>query len=823
MNSPRSRIDEINNAPISALTVKERGKTVSQIWPRADQSVTSIDARDDADARSVSSRCGTHFQAISLSSVTISKSSLHDDASISSRVTKDQVQREEALASSLSAASQRSGSSRKPRTYADEYLRAALTPTTTRTRKSLDPTFPSSVAAVGEEEPPEITSIPTDEIVDANTSPFQDLEEKAQVDETLMRGSHETVVRSSRDLYTVGRLHARATKRRELLNKVDEEEEEVRNFRRERLRNVRQLYVKVEEESDSLGNGGGMVGKPVSSPSNRSEPGSLSNGRGRSGTRSPSNRSGRSAVRSPTNNAGTVGAAGSVPSPTNARAVGSPKIQSMKSGRASPENNVSAAGSPTSMKCCTLNPEKNTMSPANNASAVPASIKSGRHGNSSLTDNTSVTNAVSTTVKDTINSPNNNSVASPSNQSAVSRKSSISSSKSDEVSEYRMQLFAKMLHLLDDVNHPKMDGSATKDSRNSERSHEYSVAELKLIQKRTEEEMSRILNEFDRNKRNKLRAAKKKAGLKEVTQNGDQDLDSEDEKGPPPDKIMLPEVIASKLSDITSPTACQDGSGVYLDDTPNNYYCVVTNEYDLSPRILPPRHSSPRKKKVVPFFDLPIVQENLPIVQENSEGLEEHYKSVTDDTIYEQQSAKVGVNKSLPQSLADSITNSTDSSPQDEFNRAAVSDNTLQDELDWADEDEPGVMFSNKTAMDELLAASRGAARRTVKRERKKEEDLFHEGIMNAVSAAEEMQRLDGDLMDEVYDLDESFDRNPPGLESMNDPSFLEGASVQETVDAGQEGLNQEESNLEDRSQDPFGNQNELNIPTHEQCGCLIQ
>jgi hypothetical protein len=57
----------------------------------------------------------------------------------------------------------------------------------------------------------------------------------------------------------------------------------------------------------------------------------------------------------------------------------------------------------------------------------------------------------------------------------------------------------------------------------------------------------------------------------------------------------------------------------------------------------------------------------------------------------------------------------------------------------------------------------------------------------------------------------------------MNDPSFLEGASVQETVDAGQEGLNQEESNLEDRSQDPFGNQNELNIPTHEQCGCLIQ
>jgi hypothetical protein len=112
---------------------------------------------------------------------------------------------------------------------------------------------------------------------------------------------------------------------------------------------------------------------------------------------------------------------------------------------------------------------------------------------------------------------------------------------------------------------------------------------------------------------------------------------------------------------------------------------------------------------------------------------------------------------------------------------------------------------SQNEARDKLLAASRSAARRTVKKQRKQAEDRFHDGIMKAVSAAEEMQRLNDEVMDEVFDCDESPNLNQDCLKG-------DELLAKPVVEA-------KEELYTDDSIPP----EQLNAPKHEQCGCVIQ
>jgi len=197
----------------------------------------------------------------------------------------------------------------------------------------------------------------------------------------------------------------------------------------------------------------------------------------------------------------------------------------------------------------------------------------------------SISRSLTSSVSEVQSLSHHSAVQSISGVQSVSHNSGAESVASPELSEYRGKLFAKMLLLLHDLSPDKEtlqddDVSNIKDMVIDEgRVSCCSIAELKLIQKLTEEEMSRILNEFEQsnslierketvvynntsdfkiNEReppanihhgNNLRMAMKDNKKEEIT------------SFPMPEKIVYHDnvmSIGSKFSDVTSPT-CHDG------------------------------------------------------------------------------------------------------------------------------------------------------------------------------------------------------------------------------------------------------------------------
>ena len=114
---------------------------------------------------------------------------------------------------------------------------------------------------------------------------------------------------------------------------------------------------------------------------------------------------------------------------------------------------------------------------------------------------------------------------------------------------------------------------------------------------------------------------------------------------------------------------------------------------------------------------------------------------------------------------------------------------------------------------DKLLAISRNAARRTAKKQRKQEEDRFHDEILNAVSSsAGGVQELDEEVSQFVatFDLAENDDEQnlTNGVDGQDCPDknvgMQQGGEVKFPV-------NEKEM--------------QLHAPTHEQCGtgCVVQ
>ena len=722
MNSPSSRIRR-NGIPGRKLHIQQRDRHVSQ------ENNNLLDGRDDSSSAEVRHIKERSERGISSSSSVSSSTSNNRDFSPNDKsmsYATHECERTYNISSSTSVVQKISAKNadlpKTRTTYSDEYLRAALaTPGATPYRKAADspgqfssqaPLAPSQsnyISDVGRvyDDPPEISSIPTAEIVDFCTRPTigepkeessgvikvegpVDEKEKPPVDETTMRGS--------RDQYTFGRLQARASKRRELLQQVPEEEDMTNyhsSIRASRIKNIRSLYLDTVQEFK------------VSGPSKQCMiPNAMCSSSNKSTVHGP--------IRSPTD-------------------------QALQSSELS---------------------VKSIISPSNQLTKKDDSSKLPSHpmGTSTIASPSNQSMRKLSTIEKSAEYPSNHSVANTSITQSLGLKSSVASSNSDELSEYRSKLFAKMLHLLNDVEHPGSHASSTK---GSQRSHEYSVAELKLIQQRTEEEMSRILNEFNRSKRHASKTGP-------------------ETKGPPtPDVMTLgSEVIASKLSDITSPTAYQDGSGVYHD--------IIDNEDHVAdglPINFPPRPISPRKKKVSAF---PIIggEGCLPIVKEthctdktramenvNERRLEEYNES--------ERTRKYNIEDSDLLSNKDRISGhstllATSLSPQN-------------------------------VTRDKFLASSRSSARRKAKKQHKQIEDRFYSDIMNSVSVAEEeeMRRLN----DEVDAFVATFDL-------ADDPNVMnEDGSINEDVAS---------MLLAVEGETPFQSQ-QLNALAHEQCGCIVQ
>jgi len=190
------------------------------------------------------------------------------------------------------------------------------------------------------------------------------------------------------------------------------------------------------------------------------------------------------------------------------------------------------------------------------------------NNSSSIPENTSSTSPylANKTSSSTICSLNRGCTIGPSNTSSSSGIHSASNSGSrstlcdQELNAQRSELFQKMIHMLNDIssNRNLDDVSTIKEMlMNESRASCSSNAELKLIQKHTEDEMSRILNEFEQN--NSLIEKKDSVSYKFIPEFGIPELGS-------PESAILEFTyqnnatsISTKFSEITSPT-CHDGS-----------------------------------------------------------------------------------------------------------------------------------------------------------------------------------------------------------------------------------------------------------------------
>jgi len=234
-------------------------------------------------------------------------------------------------------------------------------------------------------------------------------------------------------------------------------------------------------------------------------------------------------------------------------------------------------------------------------------------------------------------------VQSVSNMAGVHSKyhDKSASSASIELSEYRDKIFTKMLLLMQDM-YPDANQSLHEDDVSNikemvideGRASCGSIAELKLIHKLTEEEMSRILHEFEQN--NSLVERKEQVAYSHLPRFNDQDRDAsspvrgegdcgmermkmEDDDGDkkggengkttnycqPPERIVYNDIatmsISSKFSDVTSPT-CHDG--FELDEIipipVAHRYHQQSSTRQLPPLPRSPNHLHQRKQKLPP-------------------------------------------------------------------------------------------------------------------------------------------------------------------------------------------------------------------------------
>ncbi|KAL7544609.1 hypothetical protein ACHAWF_007987 [Thalassiosira exigua] len=191
------------------------------------------------------------------------------------------------------------------------------------------------------------------------------------------------------------------------------------------------------------------------------------------------------------------------------------------------------------------------------------------------------------------------------NYSGVRSRNDGGDDTSQELSEYRGKLFAKMLQLLNELS-PTKEGIISEDAASEikekiideGRASCCSIAELKLIQKLTEEEMSRILTEFELN--NSLIEKKEEViynGIPDFNDNNSPDTEKSSGKEEEIDEgeddmlhdLPLPQnigmsAISTKLSDVTSPT-CHEGFELdeIMPTMPQLYHHKHTNS-SLPPR-----------------------------------------------------------------------------------------------------------------------------------------------------------------------------------------------------------------------------------------------
>jgi len=387
-----------------------------------------------------------------------------------------------------------------------------------------------------------------------------------------------------------------------------------------------------------------------------------------------------------------------------------------------------------------------------------------------------------TSIHGTITNNTSSTIPSLNHGQSISRSLTSSTSgvqetdnESVQLSEYRGKLFAKMLLLLQDLSPNKEtiqedDVSNIKDMVVDEESRAscYSVAELKLIQKLTEEEMSRILYEFEQN--NSLIEKKDQVpykGIPEFKYEREPSANNMRMEEDPPEKIMYRDIgmsIASKFSDVTSPT-CHDG--FELDE--------IMPTTHRQPMMLPPlpRSAHHHKKRLPPSLSpvaaaaasvaasMPLASGNkcrsdqqqphhLPCVLEIRDTIE---LNEDDDNganngkgeqalVEEEDKVECGDGKSLVSQ--DKIGNDAGGK------RCTDKDMDISNHLELADEAEVGGAIEspkdtaqNVPAMDhstdqpgdeedtdEILASSREMAQRAV------DEEHFHNEILSAVANA---------------------------------------------------------------------------------------
>jgi len=300
-------------------------------------------------------------------------------------------------------------------------------------------------------DPPEITSIPTDEILDSFTKEQTDDHNLSLSDEMM-----DSLSRETRDQYQLGRLQARMNQRRQIHSPIAQEEyaPNYKTMRSSRIKTARTLFYANQSHT----------GKESSSHPE--------------------------------------------PNPIHGLIA--------KNSSSIPENTSSTspylANKTSSSTICSLNRGHN-IGPSNTSSS--SGIHSTSNAGSTLCD--------------------------------------------QELNAQRSELFQKMILMLNEISSNRNPGDVSTIKEmlmNESRASCSSIAELKLIQKHTEDEMSRILNEFEQN--NSLIEKKDSVSYKFIPNFDIPELGSPESVIPEFTYQNNATTISTKFSEITSPT-CHDG------------------------------------------------------------------------------------------------------------------------------------------------------------------------------------------------------------------------------------------------------------------------
>lgn len=302
-------------------------------------------------------------------------------------------------------------------------------------------------------DPPEITSIPTDEILDSFTKEQTDDHNLSLSDEMM-----DSLSRETRDQYQLGRLQARINQRRQIHSPIAQEEyaPNYKTLRSSRIKTARTFFNANQSHNGE---------ESSSHPGTNSIHGFIANN------------------------------SSSIPENTSST---SPYL----------------ANKTSSSTICSLNRGHN-IGPSNTSSS------SGIHSTSNAGSRTTLCD--------------------------------------QELNAQRSELFQKMILMLNEISSNRNPGdvSTIKEKlMNESRASCSSIAELKLIQKHTEDEMSRILIEFEQN--NSLIEKKDSVSYKFIPKFCIPELGSPESVIPEFTYQNNATSISTKFSEITSPT-CHDG------------------------------------------------------------------------------------------------------------------------------------------------------------------------------------------------------------------------------------------------------------------------